>query len=238
MSSSVRKLRPTLAALSVLLAWPALAGSVGGTVKYEGKVPSLAPPRMDADPGCAKKHAGSPPPNELLVLGPGNAMANILVRVKKAPPGSHPVPTKPAQLDQQGCQYKPHVLAVRAGQPVKILNSDGLLHNVHALPGKNSEFNRAMPASVTETTVTFDKPEDPFKIKCDVHPWMGAWVAVFDHPFFAVTGADGTFTIPNLPDGTYEIEAWHEKLPAKSATVTVSGSAAKTVDFTLSTPGG
>jgi plastocyanin len=234
---SPRKLRllPVAAALA-LLAGPAFAASISGTITYEGKVPSLPPPRMDADPGCAKKHGAALPANELLVLGSGNTVGNVLVRVKKAPAGSWPAATKAATLDQQGCQYKPHVLAVRTGQQVKILNSDGLLHNVHALPAKNSEFNRAMPASVTETTVTFDKVEDPFKIKCDVHPWMGAWVVVLDHPFFDVTDPDGKFTLSNVPAGTYEIEAWHEKLPGKTVSVTVTGSETKTVDFTLSPP--
>jgi len=108
-------------------------------------------------------------------------------------------------------------------QPIKILNSDGLLHNVHALPKINKTFNMAMPASRTEATVTFDKEEFMFKMKCDVHPWMGAYIAVLSHPFFDVTGADGKFEIKDVPAGTYEVEIWHEKLGAKTTKVTVSG---------------
>jgi hypothetical protein len=135
-------------------------------------------------------------------------------------------------LDQLGCQYQPHVVTTQTGQPFKILNSDGLLHNVHGLPEKNTPFNRAMPAGVTETEYTFNK-EEVFKVKCDVHPWMGAWVGVFAHPFHDVTGADGTFSFSGLPAGSYEIEALHEKLGTLTAQVTVADGEAANSDFTF-----
>ena len=222
----------TLAACAL----PVLAGTISGTVTYSGAVPALKPIQMDADPGCAKKH-GSPPANEMLVLGEGNTMANVFVRVKSGlAKKDYPAPTQPAVIDQRGCRYAPHILGVLKGQKVKILNSDGLLHNVHALPKVNKEFNKAMPASVTETEVTFTEEEGMFTIKCDVHPWMGAHVQVMSHPFFAVTGKDGKFTIPNLPPGTYEIEAWHEKLQTKTTSVTIAGDETKTADFSFSPP--
>jgi plastocyanin len=235
-------MRPTpirLASIVLTLAacaLPLLAGTVSGTVSYSGAVPTLKPVQMDADPGCAKKH-GSPPPNEMLVLGDGNAMANVFVSVKSGlAKKDHPAPSKPVTIDQQGCRYVPHVVGVMKGQKVKILNSDGLLHNVHALPKVNKEFNMAMPASRTEAEVSFTEEEDMFTIKCDVHPWMGAYVRVMAHPYFAVTGKDGKFSIPNLPPGTYEIEAWHEKLQTKTATVTIAGDETKTTDFSFSPP--
>jgi hypothetical protein len=121
------------------------------------------------------------------------------------------------------------------GQKLTIKNSDGLLHNVHALPKVNKEFNMAMPGSRTETEVVFSEAEEMFKIKCDVHPWMSSYVAVMSHPFFDVTGPDGKFSIENVPAGTYEVEVWHEKLNTKTGSVTV-GDGNSTVDFTFSAP--
>jgi hypothetical protein len=139
-------------------------------------------------------------------------------------------------LDQNGCQYKPHVMGIMVGQPYKILNSDGVLHNIHTLPKINKSFNQGMPATVKEATTSFDKPESVFHIKCDVHPWMSAYMAVFTHPFYSVTSADGKYTISGLEPGTYEITAWHEKLGTKTATVTVGGSDTKTQDFKFALP--
>jgi plastocyanin len=230
-------LRAAAAAAGLLLAAPVLAGAVKGSIKYEGAVPALKPIAMDADPGCAKKHT-SPVANDMLVLGSGNTLGNVFVKVSKGLPADKtwPTPTQPVVLDQHGCRYQPHVMGVMVNQPIKIKNSDGLLHNVHALPEVNQAFNQAMPASVTETVKSFTKPEPMFKIKCDVHPWMGAYVEVLTHPFFAVTTPDGKFEIPNLPAGTYEITAWHEKLGTKTGQATVAADGAQTVDFVFSPP--
>jgi len=219
-----------------LLAFSAtsVAGTITGTVKFDGTAPKLRPLKMDADPGCAKKHS-SPVMSELLVLGDGNTMGNIFIRVKDVP-GNHSTPSEPVVLDQNGCKYIPHVLGVMVGQKFLIKNSDGLLHNVHSLPKINQGFNRAMPGAVTEAEFTFDKKELMFKIKCDVHPWMNAYVGVMTHPFYDVTGKDGKFEIKGVPAGTYEIEAWHEKLGTRTASVTVGDSDTKTLDFSMSVP--
>ena len=192
---------------------------------------------MDADPACAKMHA-KPAPNEMLVLGSGNTMGNILVWVSKGVPAgkTYPAPKNPATLDQKGCQYIPHVQGIMVGQPYKILNSDGILHNVHALPKINAGFNKPMPGNVKEATVSFPKPEDVFHIKCDVHPWMSAYIGVFTHPFFSATSTDGKFTISGLDPGTYEISAWHEKLGTQKATVTVAANETKTQNFKFAAP--
>ena len=140
-----------LAVLAAVTVWPGVAGaasSITGTVTFDGKTPTLKPLAMDADPVCAKKHTG-PVPNEMLVLGSGNTMGNIMVWVSKGLPAGKtlPAPSTPVVLDQHGCQYKPHVMGIMVGQPYKILNSDALPHNVHTLPKVNKPFNRAMPAT-------------------------------------------------------------------------------------------
>ena len=229
-----------LAATALLLgATAASAGSLTGSVKYDGKVPTLKPLDMKADPACAKKH-GTPPANEALVLGGGNTMGNVLVYVKSGLPAGkkYPAPSTAVTMDQKGCHYVPHVMGVMVGQTFKVLNSDGLLHNVHALPKVNKQFNMAMPANRTEATHSFTKEEGVFTVKCDVHPWMNAYVGVFSHPYFAVTKADGKFAIPSLPAGTYDIEAWHEKLGVRTGKATVAADGTGKVDFTFSPPAG
>ena len=210
---------------------PAGSSTIAGTITYNGEVRKLRPLSMSADPACAAKHP-EPVKSEMLVLGEGNTMANVLVRVKGGlPDRKWPTPSEPVVMDQRGCRYSPHVMGIMVNQPFRILNSDGLLHNVHALPEVNREFNMAMPASRTEAMETFNKEEDIFKIKCDVHPWMNAFVGVMGHPYFSVTRADGEFALSGLPAGTYEVEAWHERLGVKTESVTVADGETATVSF-------
>jgi plastocyanin len=212
------------------------AATIEGIIKFEGQAPKMKELAMDADPVCAALHK-TPIVSESLVLGEGQTMANVLVYVKNVPAGTTlTVPTEPAVLDQAGCKYAPHVLAIVAGQEVKFLNPDGTLHNVHSLSKENPEFNVAMPKFKKETSKKFEKSEAPFAIKCDVHPWMNAWVAVFDHAFFSVTKEDGKFSLSGLPAGTYSIEAWHEKLGIQSASVTVGADETKAQDFKFAKP--
>ena len=213
------------------------ASSINGTVTFDGKVPPLKPLAMDADPACAKKHS-KPVLNEMLVLGSGNTMGNIMVWVSKGLPAGKtwPVPKTPVVLDQNGCVYVPHVMGIMVGQTYRILNSDGVLHNIHTLPKINPSFNKGMPPTLKEATTVFNKPEEVFHIKCDVHPWMSAWLAVFTHPFFSVTGTDGKFTISGLEPGTYEITAWHERLGTQTASVTVGANESKAQNFKFTSP--
>jgi plastocyanin len=240
---SMRGTRKTLwraAGLIALMSWPGVAdaaSTITGTITFAGKAPALKPLAMDADPACAKKHSG-PVPAEMLVLGSGQTMGNVIVWVSKGLPAGKtwPAPKTPVTLDQKGCVYVPHAMGIMVGQPYRILNSDGILHNIHTLPKINPSFNRAMPATSKETSTTFAKPEPIFQIKCDVHPWMSAYIGVFTHPFFSTTSTDGKFTIAGLDAGTYEITAWHERLGTQTASITVTGTDTKTQDFKFAVP--
>ena len=214
------------------------SSSITGTVNFVGQAPALKPLDMTAEAVCHEKHGGQPAPNEALVLGPGNTMGNIMVWVSEGLPAGQtwPAPETPVVLDQDGCVYKPHVMGIMVGQPYRILNSDGILHNIHTLPQINPQFNRGQPATVKEITTTFPKPEAMFQVKCDVHPWMSAYIGVFTHPFFSVTGTDGEFTISGLAPGTYEITAWHERLGTQEASVTVGVDETMNQDFTFAIP--
>jgi plastocyanin len=215
--------------------WPgaALAANVTGTVTFDGKAPALKPLAMEAEPVCHKAHGGKPVANELLVLGSGNTMANIMVWVSKGLPAGKtwPAPKTPVVLDQKGCVYLPHVMGIMVGQTYRILNSDGILHNIHTLPKINPQFNRGQPATVKEMTTSFPKPEAMLQVKCDVHPWMSAYIGVFTHPFFSVTSTDGKFTISGLEAGSYEITAWHERLGTQTATIKVGATDTATQNF-------
>lgn len=213
------------------------AGTINGTVTYDGPIPKFKEIKMDADPVCLTHHKNPVYPQTLL-LGDNQTLGNVFVYVKSGLTKKvYPPPAEPVVLDQKGCEYTPHVAGVMIGQTLKILNPDGTLHNVHAMSKINPEFNLAMPKFRTETSKTFDKAEFMFAIKCDVHPWMGAWISVMDHPFFATTQKEGTFTIADLPAGTYEIEAWHEKLGTKVMKVTVGSDDTQILEFVFSKPG-
>ena len=214
------------------------SGDVEGKITFDGKAPKMKPLRMDADPVCVA-NSDIKPRKEWLVLDENNGVKNVLVFIKESKSGSfadnYDSPKEAAVIDQNGCVYVPHVLGVMVGQQLDILNSDGTLHNIHALPKVNKEFNKAMPRSKKQMSVTFDKVEAPFKIKCDVHPWMGAFIGVFEHPYFAVTDDSGSYTISGLAPGKYVVEAWHEKLGSKTADLTVDDSGA-TQNFTFTKP--
>ena len=165
-------------------------------------------------------------------------LKNVLVWLKNVS-YTGPTTSEAAILDQKGCVYSPHVLGVMKDQTVIIKNSDATLHNIHSMAEINDQFNFAMPKVVKEKETSFSKVEEPFYIKCDVHPWMKSWVLVQDHPFFAVTDENGNFTIDNIPPGTYEVIAWQEKFKMKRAitkTVEIKDSAETTQDFLFIKP--
>lgn len=205
--------------------------TVTGKVAFTGSAPAKEAIKMEADAFCKAAHPTPVYTQDVSVNGNGT-LQWVLVYVKDVA-GNYPAPTAAVTLDQKGCQYHPHVFGIQAGQPLKIVNSDGTLHNIHALPKTNAEFNIGQPFQNMATEKKFDKPEMPVRFKCDVHKWMGAYCGVFSHPFFAVTNDQGAFEIKNLPPGNYVIEAWQEKYGPQTQNVTVSGSETKTVDFTF-----
>jgi hypothetical protein len=208
------------------------AATLAGTVKFEGGAPKMPAMQMGADPYCASQHS-SPAPDEEVVVGAGGELANVIVFVKDVP-GNYPAPQQVALLDQKGCQYIPHVTAVQVGQPIQIKNSDATLHNVHAMPEVNSQFNEGQPVQGMVSTKKFDKPEiKPFRIKCDVHGWMKSYMAVLPHPYHAVSQMNGTFSIANLPPGSYTLVAWHEKFGQQEQQITVGPKEQKQVAFTF-----
>jgi hypothetical protein len=205
---------------------------VTGSVKLEGKAPAETDIKMDQDPKCKEMHAKGAKTDDYAVNG--GKVADVFVYVKNAPAGKADGAAAPAVcLDQKGCMYSPKVFGILANQKLDIINSDPTLHNIHALPKSNSEFNTGQPIQGMKTTHTFTQKEVMVPFKCDVHGWMNAYVGVLDHPYFAVTGDDGKFDLKDLPPGTYTIEAWHEKLGTMTESVTIGPKEAKEVAFTF-----
>jgi len=211
---------------------PATAGSISGSIKFSGKAPKRKMIKVSADQFCNAQHAKGIKSEEV-VVNSNKTLKNVLVYIKTGLEGRQfSLPKEPATLIQEGCWYSPHVIGVMVNQPIKIQNNDDTLHNIHSMPKTNRGFNFAQPIKGMKSTKSFSKAELVIPVKCDVHPWMGGYIGVLSHPYFAVTGNKGSFSIKNLPPGDYVIEAWHEKYGVMSKKVTVAAKAAKKVNFT------
>lgn len=205
---------------------------ITGKVKLKGTPkPEITIP-LDAT--CGKMHTG-PVTTRHFVVGADEGLANVFVYIKEGAKKTPPSGEAPL-LDQVGCIYEPYVMGVVTDQKFKVRNSDPVLHNIHATPKVNKEFNLAQPLKGQVTERNFDKPEVLVRVKCDVHPWMFTYVGVVDHPYFAVTDKDGNFKISNLPAGKYTVEAFHLKAGAKNQEITVADGDKKTADFELQAP--
>jgi plastocyanin len=212
---------------------PAAAGPLGGSVRFEGTPPERPTIYMTADPACDKVSPKGRP-SDVLVIDQAGGIANVIVYVKSGlEQQAWPAPTDMPKIDQRGCVYTPHVIGVRVGQEIEISSADPTLHNVNARTSENPPFNVALPGANQKIHRSFNKPEVAVKLKCDIHPWMSAYVGVFDHPFFAVTGADGRYVMPSLPGGQYVIEAWHESLGTKSVKIEVDDKDPASLDFSF-----
>ncbi|MAE67734.1 MAG: hypothetical protein CMJ18_26055 [Phycisphaeraceae bacterium] len=213
-------------------------GTIKGVVKFSGKPYKRKPVDVDADRQCAKMHKDVPLLNERSVVNEDGTLQNVFVFVSKGLEGkSFDVPDKPAILDQIGCRYIPHVSGIVAKQTLEIRNSDATTHNVQRKSKKNGKDNAGMAKGSKPLNQVLKKPEMGVKYSCQVHTWMGAYVHVMSHPFFAVTQEKGTFEIRGLPAGEYELTVWHEhkkyKPVEKTATVTVSEGGPAEVEFTF-----
>jgi plastocyanin len=216
----------------------ATAGAVQGMVTLDGTAPKNEGIKMNADPVCIRENKTPQFQETYMVGSDGKSLANVFVYVKDGLGNYvYDTPTTPATIDQKECRYHPHVFGMRVGQPLEIINSDPTLHNIHAMPKANAEFNNGQPIQGMKMSHTFDKPEVMVPFKCDVHGWMNAYVGVLPHPYFAVTDKDGKFDLPNLPPGTYTIEAWHEKAGTQTASVTIGAKETKEITFTFKPAG-
>ena len=189
--------------------------------------------RMGAEPGCEEKHS-EPVYSQEVTVNPNGTLKYSFVWVKEGlEQYSFDTPSQPVVLDQNGCLYTPHVFGVHVNQDIRILNSDPATHNIHPLPGNNREWNISQ-AEGQELERSFPRPEVMIPVKCNIHPWMKAYIAVVPHPYFAVTGDDGTFELNDLPPGEYTIEVWHEKYGTQEQKITVGPEESKEIEFSYS----
>jgi plastocyanin len=204
----------------------ARAADIIGTITLKGTPPAEIPitPIMD-NPDCAAMHKTTPT-THFYVVGPKGELADVVVSLKGVTGKSTGASAPPAVLDQKGCLYEPQILAIQTGQKLVVKNSDNCIHNVHCTPtvAGNDEHNDAQMAGGADLTYTFPKPEMFLRFKCDVHPWMFAWVSVIDSPYFCVSGPDGKFVIKNVPPGKYTVAADHRKLGSQTQDVEVKDS--------------
>ena len=212
-----RILLPTVVCTLVSTAALTEAGTIRGVVTFTGTAPARPKLRRDSDPFCEKtvKLAED-------VVVTGGKLRDVVVRIKNGTAGTHAAPTTPVTITQRECTYAPRVIAAMAGQKLAVANADATYHNVHGWLGTRTLWNDSQPAGAPQITKSdVGKAGDVLELRCDVHPWMHAFVVVHDHPFFAVTGDDGAFTLTGLAPGTYSVEAWHPTLGLRTAKVVV-----------------
>ncbi|MGH7180033.1 MAG: carboxypeptidase regulatory-like domain-containing protein, partial [Tepidisphaeraceae bacterium] len=209
--------------------------SIVGKIVFKGDPPQMPQIDMKTVADCHKQHPNPVFEESVVVDEKSGTMRNVIVYISAGLPEgqTYPPPKQAAVIHQEGCLYSPHVLAVQVGQPVIVTNADNFLHNVHSLAQSNPNFNFGQSLDKQGKTVEPFKVSENFKIKCDVHPWMGAYIQVFEHPYFSVTREDGTFSIANLPPGAYTITAWQEQLGERKKEVTVEPGKPTTVDLSF-----
>ena len=209
---------------------PNSGSSVKGVVKFSGVAPKPVHISMAADPSCAKSHPSGVNAEDV-VTDKSGGLENVIVFVSDGlGDRAFDAPSQPVVMEQKGCMYEPHVVAMQAHQKLDVKNDDQTTHNIHPQPVNNREWNKAQTPGVP-IEETFAREEIAIPVKCNVHPWMHSYIAVFKHPYFTLTGKDGSFDLKSLPPGTYTLEAWHEKLGTATQKVTVGANETKQVEF-------
>jgi len=213
--------------LAALAIGPAFAGDIVGKVKYAGTAPSPAKIPITKDQAVCGKAEHF---DESFLVAADKGVKNVVVNIADPKDGKkYTTPQKPT-LDQNGCKFVPHIDIIPAAQEFDIINSDGILHNIHTFPKANPSFNKAQPKFKAKMPAKFDKP-DLVQIKCDVHSWMTGWIVVAGHAYYTLSDAAGNFKIEGVPAGTYTLEYWHEKLGKQSRQVTVPATGSVTADL-------
>jgi plastocyanin len=206
-------------------------GAIVGWVAYQGTPPKPKAINFGAEKICGDLNRDKSPFYETLVINPNGTVKGTLVTIRGKVAGEYKPPAEPAVVDQVGCIFTPHVVGVMVGQDLEFRNSDPVSHNIRGTPTRNQAFNNVFASKVSSKT-KFDSPEIGIPLKCDIHFWMSGFVHVSQHPFFAVTGDDGSFIIPDVPPGDYTLLAWHETLKTQTQPITVKAGEVKEVEFT------
>jgi plastocyanin len=212
---------------------PSTAGVIQGSIAFKGRKPAQTPVDMSGDPACVEAHRGKAF-DESVVVNPNGTLGNVFVYIKSGLEGKRfEPPATPVTIDQKGCWFHPRVMGIQVGQVYHVTNSDPVTHNIHPLAQTNREWNHSQGPGDPELTRKFTKPEVIVPVKCNIHSWMHAYIGVLPHPYFAVSNAQGSFKLENLPPGDYVVAAWHEKYGTAEQRITLSKSGTSEVTFTF-----
>jgi len=210
----------------------AVTGTIAGTVRFDGAVPAMAEVRFGGFGECAAQHSGTVYAGDVLVKD--GLVENAFVWLKDGLGDRvFAVPEAPVEVDQVGCLYEPRIAGAQVGQTVRFVNGDQLLHNVRGTPKASAQWNVSLSRRGASRDIVVERPEVMVSVRCDLHPWMQSWLGVVDHPYFALTAADGTFTLRDVPPGDYAVAVWHERLGVAETRVSLAAKGSATADFTL-----
>jgi plastocyanin len=213
---------------------PATAATLTGKIRFTGRRPAPKVIDMDQEPECARLHKNGRILEESILVGSGGALRNVFVYLKSGMEGrKFEVPAAPVTIDQKGCWFEPRVIGIQTGQTLQVTNSDPVTHNIHPLAQVNREWNQSQSQGDPPLSRRFVRPEILIPVKCNIHRWMRAFIGVVDHPYFAVTGADGSFEVNTVPPGTYTVAAVHEALGTQEQEVTLGASGKVSLNFTF-----